>query len=609
MCLESILCSKHRRRVARDNTVRYRWRTLQLLPGTDRPSYAGAVVNVLEGPDRRLEVQHEERIIPSQEAPPRPSVLRGFVGRTVHTPIPHLPSNGLGRKWVARLATLDAEASHDTADRNGAGRVRKAATQRRRKPGSTPTPTLVGPVAEVFNRLISELIIDWDVPGASLAITKDGRLILAKGYGLTNMENQKLVQPDTLFRIASISKPITAVAVLQLVEDGLLNLDDRVFQILDRFQPPEGVHKDPRLDDIAVRHLLQPSGGWDRGRSYDPMFSTGKVEDELGVPKPASCRDVVRFMLGQPLDFDPGTGYAYSNFGYCLLGRVIEEKTGQPYEEYVKERVLAPIGISRMHIGGTLPKDRADREATYYGFPGQELADSAMPDTPQRVPWHDGGFHLRTIDAHGGWVASAIDLVRFATSVEGNSPPQVLSPQSVQTMVARPDLALWQDSSYHYGMGWLVRPVGNDSNWWHDGSLPGTYALVVRSHEGFAWAFLVNSRPEEWPKFGQEVDRLIWQGICEVTAWPSHDLFHRPLQPGPIAVWTCPLVALPFMVSASPLRITLLYEIISYGVRFFKSIYLAVFQHGCATEPSTINAAENAAQPESQKVGNLEAAL
>ena len=139
MCLERILCFKYRRRVARDNTVRYRWRTLQLLPGTDRPSYAGAVVNVLEGPDGRLEVQHEERIVPSQEAPPRPSVLRGFVGRTVHTPIPHLPSNGLGGKWVARLATLDAEVSHDTADRNGGGRVRKVATQRSRKP--TPLQT------------------------------------------------------------------------------------------------------------------------------------------------------------------------------------------------------------------------------------------------------------------------------------------------------------------------------------------------------------------------------------------------------------------------------------------------------------------------------------
>ena len=84
--LDRVLCFKYRRRVARDNTVRYRWHTLQLLPCTDRPSYAGAAVNVLEGLDGRLAVQHEERIVPSQEAPPRPSVLRGFTKRTTHSP-------------------------------------------------------------------------------------------------------------------------------------------------------------------------------------------------------------------------------------------------------------------------------------------------------------------------------------------------------------------------------------------------------------------------------------------------------------------------------------------------------------------------------------------
>ena len=185
-------------------------------------------------------------------------------------------------------------------------------------------------------------------PGAAIAIAKDGRLLLAKGYGLANVEKQEPVKPDTLFGVASIAKPITAVAVLQLVEDDLLSLDDRVFQILHRFQPPEGADKDPRLDDITVRHLLEHSGGWDRDMIYDPMFNTGEVEGELGVPKPVSCSDVIRFMRGQPLNFDPGTEYAYSNFGYCLMGRIIEEKTGQPYEEYVKEQVLAPIGISRM---------------------------------------------------------------------------------------------------------------------------------------------------------------------------------------------------------------------------------------------------------------------
>ena len=143
MCLERVLCFKYRRRVARDNTVRYRWRTLQLLPGTDRPSYAGAAVDVLEGLDDSLAVQHEGRDIPSQEAPPRPSVLRGFARRTTHSPIIHQSTNGLGTKWVAKLATLDAnhDAEHPiaTSGRNGAGRVRKTATQRLRKP--TPLQT------------------------------------------------------------------------------------------------------------------------------------------------------------------------------------------------------------------------------------------------------------------------------------------------------------------------------------------------------------------------------------------------------------------------------------------------------------------------------------
>ena len=143
MCLEGILCFKYRRRVARDNTVRYRWRTLQLLPDTDRPSYAGAAVDVLEGLDGHLAVQREGRVIPSQEAPPRPSVLRGFAGRTVHTPTLHPPNNGLGRRWTARLAALDATRDAEkpvaTSGRNGAGRVRKAATRRHRKP--TPLQT------------------------------------------------------------------------------------------------------------------------------------------------------------------------------------------------------------------------------------------------------------------------------------------------------------------------------------------------------------------------------------------------------------------------------------------------------------------------------------
>ena len=143
VCLDRIFCLKHWQRVGRDNTLKYRWHTLQLLPDAERGSYAGAKVEVLEGLDGTLRVQHEGCIIPSQEAPPRPSVLRGFARRTTHSPIIHQPTNGLGTKWAAKLATLDAnhDAEHPiaTSGRNGTGRVRKIVRQRLRKP--TPLQT------------------------------------------------------------------------------------------------------------------------------------------------------------------------------------------------------------------------------------------------------------------------------------------------------------------------------------------------------------------------------------------------------------------------------------------------------------------------------------
>ena len=114
MCLDTTLCLKYRRRVGRDNTVKYRWRTLQLLPGTDRPSYAGAVVDVLEGLDGQLAVQHEGQIIPTQKAPQRPNILRNSTERTVPAPTPHIDSNGLGRRWADKLAQLDGEMESGT---------------------------------------------------------------------------------------------------------------------------------------------------------------------------------------------------------------------------------------------------------------------------------------------------------------------------------------------------------------------------------------------------------------------------------------------------------------------------------------------------------------
>ena len=129
-CLDRALCFRHSRKVAKDNTVRYRRSTLQLLPGPERPTYAGSKVDVLEGLDGELVVEHEGQIIPCQEAPSHPNILRSVNGHSSHAPPDH---NGLGSRWATVLAALDRERAEES-DREAVYRERKKATPLSRKP-------------------------------------------------------------------------------------------------------------------------------------------------------------------------------------------------------------------------------------------------------------------------------------------------------------------------------------------------------------------------------------------------------------------------------------------------------------------------------------------
>ena len=383
-------------------------------------------------------------------------------------------------------------------------------------------------VAEMasFDRIITNLMEKWRIPGGVVAVVKDGRLVLARGYGIADMMRHEPVQPDSLFRIASLSKQITAAAILRLMEEGRLGLEDKAFCILDHLQPPAGgATTDPRIRDITIRQLLQHSGGWDRDRGFDPMFISHRVAQAIGTSEPASSETIIRFMLGQPLDFDPGTQYAYSNFGYCVLGRVIEKVTERTYYEYVRSQLLEPLGITRMRLGRSLLKDRAEEEVHYYDYPTASGVVSVFPDVSGRVPSPYGGFHLEAMDAHGGWIGSVIDLMRFVTALDGSRPVAILKPKNVSLMVSRPAPPLWVGTSYYHGMGWLVRPVRNDANWWHTGSLRGTAAILVRTYDGLAWVALFNSRPKDRAGFLRELDDARRQATREVANWPTHDLF------------------------------------------------------------------------------------
>ena len=183
---------------------------------------------------------------------------------------------------------------------------------------TTPIPMTGTPVEGMasFDTIIPDLMSKWQIPGGAVAVVKDGRLVYARGYGWADVETNESVQPDSLFRIGSISKPITAVTILKLVEEGQLDLDAKVFELLDYLKPPDNATVvDSRINDITVRQLLYHSGGWDRELSFDPMFIPIQAAEAVDALAPASCETVIRYMLGQPLDFSPGSQYAYSNFG------------------------------------------------------------------------------------------------------------------------------------------------------------------------------------------------------------------------------------------------------------------------------------------------------
>jgi N-acyl-D-amino-acid deacylase len=346
-----------------------------------------------------------------------------------------------------------------------------------------------------FDRAMIALMEKWDMPGGSLAVVKDGEVLLVRGYGYADRESEVPVQPEALFRVASISKPITAVAVLKLVEDGRLDLDTPAFQLLDELQPLDPAGIDPRIETITVRHLLEHSGGWDSSISSDPMFRTREIAEEMGVTPPADCPMVIRYMLGKPLDFDPGSRYAYSNFGYCVLGRVIKAASGQSYQDYVNSHILNPIGIYDMRLGRSLAAEQAKGEVHYFARE-PEQARSVFPEIWKPVPWPYGGFYLEAMDSHGGWIASAVDLARFASVLEDGNSRAVLNGESLASMVARPNIPQWEGASSYYGLGWHVRPGLRNDNMWHTGSLPGSTGVLYCAADGLVWAVLFNSNPD-----------------------------------------------------------------------------------------------------------------
>jgi N-acyl-D-amino-acid deacylase len=376
-------------------------------------------------------------------------------------------------------------------------------------PGDAPVPVTGPAVAgvEAWDATAAALLKRWDIAGATLAAAEGGRLVVARGYGYADFDARELMQPGTLLRVGSVAKPFTAVALLRLADQGLVDLEAPLPTLLDL-----PATADPRLRLATVRHLLEHSGGWNRNRSGDPIADQRTIAAGMGIEGPISSQDLVRYALGEPLDFDPGSHFAYSNVGYVALGRIIERLTGEPYETHVQHSVCAPSGISEMRIAGTRLEERLAGEARYYDYAGAPMITSVFPsDGSVARPY--GWTHLPADDAAGGWVASAVDLTRFMTALDGTRVAPLLSTAMVSELTARPPLPEWSGAPSWYALGMQVQPTPLGEIWHHGGSMPGTSAEMMRAPEGRIVVLLLNGRPAD-----SDVDRFEQDLVDTVAA-------------------------------------------------------------------------------------------
>jgi N-acyl-D-amino-acid deacylase len=384
--------------------------------------------------------------------------------------------------------------------------------------GSSSAQVLVsGPPAPglgAFDTTITGLMSKWSIPGAALAITNNGHLIFAHGYGMADVEDRQPVQPDSLFRIASITKPFTAAATLKLIEQGMLTLNTPAFSLLSDLTPAPGATVDWRLSQITIQELLTHTGGWDRNIAGDPPFDfLVTAAQDFNATPPATPDLLIRYMMGKPLQYDPGTTTAYSNFGYIVLGAIIQRVSGMSYADYVTKYILTPAGIYRMQPGASLLSGRLPDEVKYYDYPGAPLVSSAFPPVGAMVPEVYGGFSTELMLANGGWIADTMDLLRYADNMNGQLTPGILQhPPS--------------------GFSGYVPPVGSGWGWYFEGSLPGT-STILHLDTGYqingkvTYAVLFNTRQSGAPSpdILADADSQLLQVANGINLWPAGDLF------------------------------------------------------------------------------------
>ncbi len=354
-----------------------------------------------------------------------------------------------------------------------------------------------GSIADI-DSIAEKFMRKYDMPGLSLAIARNDTLLYVKAYGFADISAQNIVTDSSLFRIGCLSQPITAMAILKLVEEGRISLGEKVFGTDGILGNDYGSKPyDARVNQITVTELLDHCAGWEN-------------DDNTFLNSSLSASEILRMVLDSvPLQTQPGKNFNFSYLGYVVLGKIIEKVTGKPYAQYIHKEILDPAGDMDMKIAGARIEDRQKNEVSHY----------------VRTFWidnyEDDHYYTQNISnmqAACGWLGSAKDLLTLLVRVDKfKYKPDIFNDSMMKIMLTP------YDSNSHFSCGWWSN--NKFHNWFAVGDYWSTPVEMARADNGFCWVILTNKAPQLIGA-DEDLDKMIWEIIHDSNIqWPKRDLF------------------------------------------------------------------------------------
>lgn len=383
-------------------------------------------------------------------------------------------------------------------------------------------------VTEFQDKIVDSVIIGfkdkWQIPGISVAIAKDGRLIYAKGFGFADTLNKIPVNPNHLFRMSSCTKTMTALAIMKFVEEKKISIEDYVFGEKGILSTSFYSNiKDSLIYSIKVKHVLYQNVGWP---DLD-IIGENTASYELNLPIPAGIEENAKFFLLQKQEFAPDTKHRYSNVNYFFLGQIISELSGKAYIDFIMEDFLPLFGIKTAFPAASNIEKKHMNAVIHYDYQGEMLP--WVFDTTKLV--HESySNNVLPMLADGAWIMRPLDLVRIILAMDGyDEPKDIISESTLDLMTSLPTQV-----KSKYAMGLNV--IGK--RWFHLGAWSwGNAAIWMKTENNVCFVIATNTLPntgiteEEkyntMVKFLREMVDLLPKEIENISKYPDKNLFNE----------------------------------------------------------------------------------